>query len=169
MLLLSQNEQKTELLILFFALIFSGCSSMERSCMGINWHEMGRQDSAKGLSFEETLSERQEMCSLDPDSVHSKAYKNGFQDGAREYCNFKTGYIYGFSQLEKQVESCSPEQRKLFFYGFKIGSYMSKVQALKASLESKIDSIEKEIAQQERKIRYSATAADLSIPLPSSP
>lgn len=137
--------------------------------MGINWHEMGRQDSAKGLSFEEIFSERQEICSLDPDSVHVKAYKNGFQDGAREYCNFKTGYIYGFSQLEKKVEGCSPEQRKIFFHGFKMGSYMSKIQALKVSLENKIDSIEKEIEQQERKMKYSATSADLSIPLPDTP
>ena len=164
-------KEKTEKLLLFvlFALIFSGCSSMEKSCMGINWHEMGRQDSAKGLSFEETFSERQEICSLDPDSFHVKAYKNGFQDGAREYCNFKTGYIYGFSQLEKKVESCSPEQKKIFFYGFKMGAYMSTIQALKVSLENKIDSIEQEIKKQERKMKYSATSAGLSIPLPKTP
>ena len=138
-----------------FALIFTGCSSLEKSCVGINWHEMGRQDSTQGLPFEEMFSERQEMCSLDPESVYTEAYKNGFQDGLREYCNFKTGYIYGFSQLEKKEKSCPPSLQELFSYGYKLGAYMSKIQQLKATLENKIDSIEREIKKQEKQLQYS--------------
>ena len=130
---------------------------MEKSCVGINWHEMGRQDSTRGVPFDEIFLERQEACSLDPESFHTKAYKNGFQDGIREYCNFKTGYIYGFSQLERKEESCPPSLQELFSYGYRLGSYMSKIQQLKASLENKIDSIEREIKKQEEQLKFSTT------------
>ena len=143
-------------------LLLAGCSSMEKSCQGINWHEAGRRDSSKGVSFNESFAERREMCSLDPDSIYVKAYKNGFRAGTREYCNFKTGYIYGFSQLEKKTDGCPPDQRKLFFYGFKMGAYMSQIQQLRASLENKIDSLNKEIKKQETKLKYSAATAELS-------
>lgn len=128
---------------------------MDKSCVGVNWHEMGRQDSTRGLPFEEAFSERQEICSLDPESVYTKAYKNGFQDGIREYCNFKTGYIYGFSQLEKTSESCPESLKELFVYGFRLGNYMSKIQQLKATLENKIDSLEREIKKQEKQLQFS--------------
>lgn len=145
-------------------LFLSGCSSMEKSCQGINWHEAGRQDSSKGVSFEESFEERREMCSLDPDSIYVRAYRNGFKAGASEYCNFKTGYIYGFSQLEKKTDGCPPDQRKLFLNGFKMGAYMSQIQQLRASLENKIDSIRQEIKKQEKRLKYAAPTAELSFP-----
>lgn len=154
------NKNKWFLILL--PLIFSGCSSLDKSCVGINWHEMGRQDSARGLSFNEVFSEKQEMCDLDPESVYTKAYRNGFQAGVREYCNFKTGYIYGFSQLEEKSDSCPPELREVFSYGYRLGGYMSKIQHLKATLENKIESIEKEIKKQEARLKYSGTSENAS-------
>ena len=154
------NKNKSFLIVL--SLIFSGCSSLDKSCVGVNWHEMGRQDSARGLSFNEVFSERQEMCDLDPESVYTKAYKNGFQTGIREYCNFKTGYIYGFSQLKEQSEGCPQNLKEVFSYGYKLGGYMSKIQHLKASLENKIESIEREIEKQSDRLKYSETLEESS-------
>ena len=144
-------------------LVLAGCAGMEKSCRGINWHEAGRQDSSRGVSFHESFEERREMCNLDSDSIYVKAYKNGFRAGTGEYCNFKTGYIYGFSHLEKKTDGCPPDQKKLFVYGFKMGAYMSQIQQLRASLENKIDSLQKEIKKQEKKLKYSAASAELKI------
>ena len=68
---------------------------MDKACSGINWREMGRQDSARGLSFHQVFEEQQEMCGLDPDSVQAKAYRNGFQAGVREYCSLKAAISMG--------------------------------------------------------------------------
>ena len=94
---------------------------------------------------------------MDPESVYAKAYKNGFQNGMREFCNFKTGYIYGFLSAGKKQKTAVPSSlQELFSYGFRLGNYMSKIQQLKATLENKIDSLEREIKKQEKQLQFSS-------------
>ena len=146
------NAATIKLFIIPLFWMLAACSSLDKTCAGINWREMGRQDSARGRSFHQMFEEQQEMCGLDPDSVQAKAYKNGFQAGIREYCSFKSGYIYGFSELDEKSENCPKGLREAFAYGYKLGGYMSKIQLMKADLESKIQSIIQEISKEEARL-----------------
>ena len=75
---------------------------MDKSCVGVNWHEMGRQDSTRGLPFEEAFSDRQEICSLDPESVWTKAYKNGFRMASESIAILKPAIFTDFHSWKKQ-------------------------------------------------------------------
>ena len=75
------------------------------------------------------------------DSIYAKAYKNGFDAGLREYCNFKTGYIYSLSQMEQEVSAC-PENLKIeFLKGYEAGSYMKEIQSLQNEIQEKIQKL----------------------------
>ena len=133
----------------FFILILLGaCSHLKESCLQINWHEVGRQDSTLGLNFKKSLSKRQKTCSIEKDSVYTKAYQNGFLSGLREYCNFKTGYSYGFSKLKDNFKACSKTSH--FSQGFQSGIYMSEIQSLQKELTERISRIQKQITKKEQ-------------------
>ena len=118
--------------LLFFSLLFallSACGHFDHSCLEVNWYEIGRQDSTRGLTIAKGLSKRREFCPFKPDSLQAKAYKNGFSAGLRDYCRFKTGYIYSLSQMESKASVCPPDLKPAFAKGYEIGSYMKEIQS----------------------------------------
>lgn len=130
------------LALLFFT---SACQHLNISCLDINWYELGRQDSIKGPKRNISFSKRQDVCPLPPNSIYAKAYKNGFDTGLREYCNFKTGYIYSLSQMTLEASAC-PENLKIkFIKGYEIGSYMKEIQSLQNEIQSKIQKVNKKL------------------------
>ncbi len=134
---------------LIFFLFLSACNHLNKSCLEINWYEVGRQDSTRGRKWEDTFSERRRFCSLGKDSHYERAYKNGFDFGLREYCSFKTGYIYGLSKSKDQAKVCPEPFRKSFVNGYEVGTYVTKVQALQNELQKQINVLEEKITSYE--------------------
>ena len=134
----------------FFSIILSfyfltACNHLDSNCLEVNWYELGRQDSTRGLKRKTSFAQRREICPLPSDSIYAKAYKNGFDAGLREYCSFKTGYIYSLSQMKKEISAC-PEHLKLeFSKGYEIGSYMKQIQSLQNEIQEKIQSLNKKL------------------------
>ena len=129
-----------------FVLCFiSSCNHLDTSCLEVNWYELGRQDSTRGLPLSKSFSERQEICPIEPDSIQSKAYKNGFSSGLIGYCNFKTGYIYSLSQMEKKVSACPEDLKIEFIKGYEIGAFMKEIQTLQNEIQNKIHSVNKRL------------------------
>lgn len=124
--------------ISFFLFVLSSCNSLNSSCLDVNWYELGQQDSTRGLKKEVSFAQRQKICPLASDSIYAKAYKNGFDAGLREYCNFKTGYIYSLSQMEQEISACPENLKVEFIKGYEAGSYMKEIQSLQNEIQEKI-------------------------------
>lgn len=133
------------LLILFFFCFFSACSHLDGACLEVNWYELGRQDSTRGLKRKVSFDQRREICPITSDSIYAKAYKNGFDAGLREYCSFKTGYIYSLSQMRQEVSACPQTLKKEFIKGYEVGSYMKQIQSLQQEIQDKIQKLNKKI------------------------
>ena len=133
-----QKDCFSILFISFFLAVLCSCNHLDSSCQEVNWYELGRQDSTRGLKKEVSFSQRRDICPLAPDSIYAKAYKNGFDAGLREYCNFKTGYIYSLSQMEQEVSACPDNLKVEFMKGYEAGSYMKEIQSLQNEIQEKI-------------------------------
>ena len=121
------------------------CNHLDTNCLEVNWYELGRQDSTRGLSQSVSFSERQEVCPIKSNSIQAKAYKNGFSAGLIGYCNFKTGYIYSLSQMKKEVSACPEDLKMEFIRGYEIGSHMKEIQTLQNQIQDKIQSVNKKL------------------------
>ena len=143
------KDEVMKLKLFFIALIFfcflPACSHLDSTCLEVNWYELGRQDSTRGLKRKVSFEQRREICPIDSDSIYAKAYKNGFDAGLKEYCSFKTGYIYSLSQMEQEVSACPKSLKKEFIKGYEIGSYMKQIQSLQKEIQEKIQSINKKL------------------------
>ena len=136
-----------KLFSIFFMLFcfLSACSHLDSSCLKVNWYELGHQDSAKGLKREESFAQRREICPISPDSIYAKAYDTGFSSGLREYCSFKTGYIYSLSLMDKEVSACPEDLKIEFVKGYEAGSYMKQIQSLQNEIQEKIQELNKKL------------------------
>ncbi|MBC6416148.1 MAG: DUF2799 domain-containing protein [Bdellovibrionales bacterium] len=125
------------------------CSHLKETCSEINWYELGRQDSTKGLTKEKSFAKRQKMCLIKSESIYAKAYENGFLFGLTSYCNFKTGYIYSLSQMEKEVSACPDNLKVKYLRGYEIGTHMKQIQSLQNEIQQKIQIINKKLKNHE--------------------
>lgn len=140
--------RKKLLLISFLfisSIFFISCSHLKSSCLEINWYEVGRQDSTRGHERKKVLLERQKTCSIQDESAQVKAYKNGFDAGLREYCSFKTGYIYGLSKTEQKTRACPTSLKNIFVQGYEAGEHMMKIQKLQNNIQGQIRNLEEKI------------------------
>ncbi len=138
----------------FFLISFllPACSHLNTTCKAINWYELGRQDSAKGLKKSSIFEKRRKVCPISPNSIYAKAYDNGFSAGLRDYCSFKTGYIYSLSQMKRELVSACPENLKIeFIKGYEIGSYMKEIQSLQNEIQDKIQRVAKKLVSMANK------------------
>ena len=151
--------KKIGISLFFIPILFlSGCNHLKRSCLEINWYEVGRQDSRKGLKWEKTFSQRRQVCGFENTSSYQAAYKNGFDAGLREYCSFKTGYIYGLSKTKNQARECPENLRKSFINGYQTGLYIDKIQKKENALQKKLETLEQKVKVYEKhvtKLRHS--------------
>ena len=132
-------------IFLLFFFLFPACSHLDNNCLEVNWYELGRQDSTRGLKRKVSFEQRREICPIDSNSIYAKAYKNGFDAGLREYCSFKTGYIYSLSQMEQEVSACPKSLKKEFIKGYEVGSYMKQIQSLQQEIQEKIQDVNKKL------------------------
>ena len=150
--LLKPNLFKYLLAFLGFLLVLSSCSSLDSSCAEMNWYELGRQDSSRGLNKKESFARRHKICPIDKDSIYAKAYDNGFSSGIMSYCNFKTGYIYSLSQMEKKVSACPDSLKTQFLKGYEIGSYMKDIQSLQNEIQQKIQTVNQKLETHDNRL-----------------
>ena len=138
-------------LILFSALLsFFGCSHLGGNCHEVNWYEIGRQDSTMGYSLQRSLKERKKVCRLKSESVYIKAYENGFNAGLREYCTFRTGYMYGLARIKERKNSCPRFRSGDFSKGWQAGTRMADIQQLQNQLKEKMSALEELIKNREQ-------------------
>lgn len=132
-------------ILFLISLLLISCAHLNSSCLEVNWYEIGRQDSTRGRDWDQAFSNRRKICPIKSNSQQTKAYKNGFDAGLREYCSFKTGYIYGLSQTEQKIDSCPKPLKAAFQKGYTAGLQMIEIQKLQNDIQSRIQGLEQSI------------------------
>lgn len=144
---------------LFLSLLWmGGCSSLETNCLGMNWYELGRQASTQGTKWSKGFKKINQSCSMTEaeKSIAVRTYKNGFDSGLREFCNFKTGYTYGFSNSQKKSQVCAAAPQTQFVEGYNAGLYMFKIDELQNQIKTKLNQLEKKLGQNESQSKVSS-------------
>ncbi len=140
------------LIFLLSLSLLGACAHIDKSCLDVNWYELGRQDSALGLRLEASFLRRQKVCPLEEEAIQAKAYKNGFDAGLREYCRFKTGYIYGLSQLNEETRGCPEHLKQNFKQGYEAGLLMHDIQSLQNQIQEQIHRLESKLYHHGREV-----------------
>ena len=83
------------LVLLLFLLAVSGCSGMSvEECSVADWRAIGYEDGASGRAASQ-LGERREACADHGVTPNFVAYRQGREEGLREYCTPAMGYRLG--------------------------------------------------------------------------
>lgn len=117
---------RTSLVFLHFFIVI-GCShnlpfNSEIDCRGRDWFEVGRQDSAIGLTEENFFAQSKTCTKLDKGNIFAK-YKLGYDAGLAEYCTAESGFALGRSGQDYAKvcpESLAPEFLRGFHRGLQV-------------------------------------------------
>ena len=79
-----------------FPLVLSSCASHlnQQQCASMNWHDVGFNDAANGQA-PRNLNPAINDCAKFNLTVNTKAYQQGWQQGARQYCQPNNAYTLG--------------------------------------------------------------------------
>lgn len=82
-------------LVALLGFLVSGCASMdEDECRVADWRAIGYEDGVRGLSASH-IGERREACAEHGIAPDFAAYRQGRDEGLREYCTPASGYRLG--------------------------------------------------------------------------
>lgn len=124
-----------------FPFFLQACLHTKNTCNELHWNELGRQDSIKAITKIKSFKKRQATCSVDFNSIYAKAYNSGFDLGLKEYCHFKTAYIYGLSQIQKDISVCPVDLQKEFIKTYAFALHVKTIQTLQSDLQNRIQKL----------------------------
>ncbi len=82
-------------LLIFAFVVMSGCASMSaQECQTADWHTIGYEDGARGLSAD-AIGRHRKACAKSGITANFGAYEEGRQQGVRQYCRPANGYQMG--------------------------------------------------------------------------
>lgn len=125
------------LLIVLLGLLVTGCASMdEDECRVADWRAIGYEDGVSGKSPSH-IGERREACAeygVAPDFV---AYRQGRDEGLREYCTPASGYRLGRNG-RPFTSVCPASLQADFLDAYKSGREIYQAAAVVNSTRSKL-------------------------------
>ncbi len=79
-----------------FSILLSSCASHlnQEQCASMNWHDVGFNDAANGQALR-NLNTAINDCAKFNLTVNTNAYQQGWQQGARQYCQPNNAYTLG--------------------------------------------------------------------------
>jgi uncharacterized small protein (DUF1192 family) len=76
-------------------LVLSGCASMDKDeCLTVDWRTIGFEDGAAGYSGDR-IGQHRKACAKHGVSPDLAAYREGREEGLREYCRPQNGFRLG--------------------------------------------------------------------------
>jgi hypothetical protein len=132
-------------LIVILGLLVSGCASMdEDECRVADWRAIGYEDGVSG-SPASHIGERREACAEHGITPNFAAYRQGREEGLREYCTPASGYRLGRSGKSMSTACPSDLQgdfRDAYKSGREIYQAASVVRSTKSRLKRKKQELE---------------------------
>lgn len=153
-------------LLLLPALVLVGCSSMGRSeCVNADWYLVGFGDGSLGWPVSR-LDEHRRACSRVDVVPDIEQYRLGHGEGVREYCTVPRAYSEG-SRGATYQGVCPADMDQSFRRAYNDGLALYTVTNALAAMDntlntyySRMDDIEKDIAELERAIVSDSSSAD---------
>lgn len=107
---------------LFLMFLLISCSSMDRkTCLTTNWYDKGLEDARE--RGEDEFEKYKRACAEEsvPIISYSQAYKKGFLEGLRSWCNFQNGFNQGLAGHKGTVkcEDINPAFSRGYEEGFR--------------------------------------------------
>lgn len=100
--------------------IFSSCAIMSESeCENGDWSQYGRQDAMNGKP-NSRFFERRKACYEHGIKGDENTYRQGYQEGLKNYCTFENGFEVG-SRGEDYAKICPTDSHKELVRGHIIG------------------------------------------------
>lgn len=92
------------------------------NCATTDWERLGMGDGAQGHLIEETFNHYKQQCKAEKVKVDFVAYKKGYKEGLKSFCNYHNGYKQGLKNREYHDNCASlPELEQEFLSGIAAG------------------------------------------------
>ncbi|MBT8085635.1 MAG: DUF2799 domain-containing protein [Woeseia sp.] len=148
---------KAAVAAIFVILTASGCASMSADeCAMGDWHAIGFEDGAQGFKAER-LGQHRKACakhSVAPDFV---AYRNGRDEGLREFCQPSRGFTFG-ANGGVYGGVCAADQEGHFLDAYRHGRHLHALRSSVSTTNQAIESRHHELDDVEQQIRDTEAA-----------
>lgn len=133
-------------LAMVLALLLSGCASMdEDECRVADWYAIGYEDGVSGFAASH-IGERREACAEHGIRPDFAAYRQGRDEGLREYCTPASGYRLGRKGRTLSAV-CPAELQGDFRDAYKTGREIYQAAAVVGATKSKLNRKKQELAE----------------------
>lgn len=150
-------------LVVLTGLLISGCATMdEDECRLADWHAIGYEDGVLGASASH-IGKRREACADHGIKPNLAAYRQGRDEGLREYCTPANGYRLGRNGRSLS-SACPVELQGNFSNAYREGREIYQAAAVVRSTKSKLKRKEHELAE----VRSSLTSKASKLIAPST-
>lgn len=148
------------------ALLVTGCASMsEEECRVADWRMIGYEDGAEGIP-QGRLGDHREACADYGVVPDMSAYRAGHEEGVKLYCTESVGFERGRSGGSYRG-ACPSALEREFLDGYEVGreiwaafARVDEAESSIASIERRVERLEKDIARRERELIADETASD---------
>lgn len=153
-----QGSAFAGLACIFLAGSLGGCASMsEEECLNADWRLMGFEDALQGRSTA-TIAQHRRACAAVNVTPDLDLYRQGHEEGARQYCTPANGYRAGSSGSTYQG-ICPADLETAFMRGYQDGrelytitSEISRLKGVVTTSEAGIDKLRRDILKLEETI-----------------
>jgi hypothetical protein len=150
-------------LIALLGLLASGCASMnEDECRMADWRAIGYEDGVSGAAASH-IGERREACAEHGVTPDFAAYRQGREEGLREYCTPASGYRLGRNGRAVNAV-CPAELQADFRDAYKSGREIYQAAAVVESTRSRLHRKKRELGD----VRSSLTSKAGALIAPST-
>lgn len=150
-------------LIALLGLLVAGCASMnEDECRVADWRAIGYEDGVSGTAASH-IGERREACAEHGVTPDFTAYRQGRDEGLREYCTPASGYRLGRNG-RALTAVCPAELQADFRDAYKSGREIYQAAAVVDSTQSRLHRKKRALSE----VRSSLTSKAAALIVPST-
>ena len=136
-------------LALCFALVLSGCSTMDaQECKDTDWAYLGQLDAMDGKQDINTRAKRHfRICKDQGVQMDARAYQQGWMRGLRDFCIPQSGKAYAEAGNKYQYGYCPAQVEGAFLQGYSPAREIIEAKEHASELERRISAKKKELRE----------------------
>jgi len=135
--------------ILILAALTQGCATMSGSeCQNADWRTVGYEDGAKGTSASR-VGKYREACAKHGISPELNAYREGREEGLRQFCRPQNGFRLG-EQGVSYAGVCPPDTEADFLAAYEAGKRLNDITSSIHYTQNRLRSKQQQLARLKR-------------------
>jgi len=145
------------LVLLLGVFLLPGCATLsEEECLTADWRMIGYEDGVKGQSGAQ-IGQHREACADHGVTPDMDAYRQGREEGLRQYCQPENGYRMG-ARGASYGGICPSDTADVFRAAYLEGKHLFELSSSVRRTENKIRSKEQELQQVKTALKDNAAA-----------